>query len=264
MARRRRGGISFTGILVIVALLYFTGAGSWLWQRVMRLEEQCHAMLAQIGTDTGSGACAGLGTGLRAADSAFGDLDRSIKDMLGGWRARFESLFGTADFSGLTNPLREQLLQGTSPLSGWVSSSDALAARLHGDPATIGGGASSSERIRAALDNFVIGQHYLQNGNDASGALPWLQQGAAQPGYGVLSQLALGDVYRNGAGDIAADPLRAVYYYQQAQASLHQLGGAGTPESQALLKSLPASPVAIQQQLTASIAQINQSIVKKK
>jgi TPR repeat protein len=261
MARRRSGGIGLGGLLVVVALLYFTGAGAWLWARVKNFDQNCYEMLASIGTDTGAPICAGVGQAIQAIDRSVVNISSSIDQMVSNFKNRFGGMTGFSDFGGFTRQLVDSLMSGSSPLNDWVSPSDKLAQMMNGGPAGIGSGASAAERIRASLDNFVIGQHFLsQGGGNATNALPWLRQGAQQPGYGIMSQLALGDLYRGGSSDIPADPVRARNYYQQAQQSLSMLNTSAAPESAQLLKSLPVAPAEIQQQLTGAIAQLTKQI----
>lgn len=260
MARRRRGGIGLGGLLVVIALLYFTGAGAWLWQRVKSLDQNCFEILAGMGTDMGAPVCNGLGATVRAADSAFTNFSGTVDQWTAGIKNKFRNFFGGSGFGGLTNQSVSSLMQGSSPLNNWVSPSEKLAQMMNGRPMSLGGSASTTDRIRSALDSFVIGEHFLNSGGDAVQALPWLQHGAQQPGYGVMSQLALGDLYRNGASGIAANPAQARHYYQQAQQSLGILSNSNAPESAQMLQSLPASPADIQKQLTAAIGQLNKQI----
>lgn len=264
MARRRSQGIGLGGLLVIVGLLYFTGAGAWLWERVKTFDQNCYEVLLSIGTDYGSPVCAGFGKVIQAIDRSFTNLNASIEHVVDNVKYRFGGMMSGPDFSSFTQRLTDSLMRGNSPLNSWVSPSDRLASMMNGRPIGLGSGASIGERIRSALDNFVIGQHYLNSGGgSAASALPWLRQGAQQPGYGIMSQLALGDLYRHGASDIAVDPVQARYYYQQAQQSLGMLSNSTAPESAQVLRSLPATPVEIQRQLTSAIAQLNKQIVNR-
>lgn len=264
MARRRRGGIGFTGLLIVCALLYFTGAGDWLWNRMKGFEESCYAMLAQMGTELGSGACAASGSAINSLDSIFSNWDEKIHEYTDQIKRYVSEITTGHGFDSFTRMTTEGLMQGTSPLSGLTSPSEALAQMMRRGPGAVGGGVSASDRVRAALDNFVIGQHYLHDGGDAASAASWFSQGARQPGYGLHSQLALGDLYRYGGDGVAADPLRAQYYYQQALQSVGVLNRAGTPEAQQMLGAMPSSPAQIQQQLTATIADLSKQITKQK
>ena len=258
---RKHGGIGLGGLLVVLGLLYFTGAGGWLWERVKHFDNQCHEALIEIGTSIGGAFCDGFGKAVEA-------IDRQVTgagEGLGGLRARLSGMLGAGDFENFTERLTRSLTQGNSPLSGWTSSSDRLRQIMSHGPQIVSVGASPRQRIRAALDNFVIGQHYLQSGQDfgATHAIPWLREGARQPGYGILSQLALGDIYKNGAPDVPANPQLSLNYYQQAHYSLHALNRSNTPEAQRMLQSLPASPEKIQKQLYAVMADIRKQVQKK-
>lgn len=242
--RRRRSGISLTGILIIGAILYFTGAGAWLWARTKQLPSACYSMLASMNTSIGEPICDGLSRGLDSVgDGTSGMLDR-IKDKVG---------VGTggavANMEDYANNLFSRIGGGNSSLGSLTSSGSRLREMMSQQPIVLPSIVDSQERLRMALDQFVIGQHYLQ-GLQTSQALPWLQQSAQQPGgYGVLSQLTLGDMYRTGSYGVSPNVGAARTYYEGALQSISSLQMARTNESRQLLGSLPADPNQIKAQL---------------
>lgn len=259
--RRRRSGMGLTGLVVVAGALYFTGAGKWMWDRMLTLEDNCYAMLAQMGTGSGSGLCAGAGATIRAIDDGV----KNIAENVGGWTEGImpsDAEDRLASIQNFSDDLWQRVSNGS--LSDWGSPSETLDEMMRSGPAGMGTGFSAKERLQRAIDEFTIGQHYLSS--DASDkALAWLNSGASQPGgFGVLSQLTLGDLYRNGGNGIAPNPGLAAQYYGQAQQSIGLLQGSGSPEAQQMLGGLPASPQMIQQQLIAAIKQMQSGIVPKK
>lgn len=231
MGRRRKSGVSLTGLLIIGAILYFTGAGAWLWARVKQLPAGCYALLNDIGTSVGEPICNGLSGALDSVgDGTSGMLER-IKDKVGASGANMEEY---------ANGLFSRIGGGNSSLGSLTSSGSRIREIMTQQPIILPSIADSQERLRMALDQFVIGQHYLQ-GAKTSQALPWLQNSAQQPGgYGVLSQLTLGDMYRTGSYGVKPNANYARTYYEGALVSLSNLQTANTPESRQLLGSLPA------------------------
>lgn len=234
--------MSLTGILIIGAILYFTGAGAWLWARVKQLPAGCYSLLNDMGTSVGEPICNGLTRALDSVgDGTSGLLDR-IKDKVG---------VNSTNMEEYANALFARIGGENSSLGGLTSSGGRLRDLMNQQPIVLPSIADSQERLRMALDQFVIGQHYLQGSNTGQ-ALPWLQNSAQQPGgYGVLSQLTLGDMYRTGSYGVSPNTNYARTYYEGALQSLASLQMANTSESKQLLSSLPA-PV---EQLKAQLQQ---------
>lgn len=233
------------GFVMIIALLYFTGAGKWLWARMLELEGQCYTMLAEIGSPTGGQICSGMGSAIGGIDRFFSDIDGSISNFFNSIGTQFQ---GAADIPSAVGNIRL-----TSALSRLGSSTDELAMKLRVGPQSLSLD-SMQDQIRSAVDSFAIGQRYMGgDGSSAYRALPWLQKGAQVPGYGVLSQLSLGDMYRAGNGGVSLNPKAAASYYSQAHQSIDILQSSNTPQAQSILKALPASPEEIQQQLLRTI-----------
>lgn len=232
-----QGGIGLGGILIIVALLYFTGAGAWLWQGVNKLDDGCYEVLADIGTSTGSAVCRGITRGLESVGTVVDDVS-----------ARLDRVFGRAQ-----EQVEQFSVSGLGSFGDLASPSEALSRMMaRGPDMAIGGDLRG--QFQQAVDSYAIGWNYLQRGDGAGQALPWLKQGAAQPnGYGMMSQLALADMYRAGRGAVAADPALARAHYMQAKASLDLLMASEAPEAQQMLRSLPTSPQDMSRQLDAAI-----------
>lgn len=243
--RRRRRGLGLGGLALIIALLVFTGAGSWLWQRTLELEGQCYTLVAQTGSGIGNPVCAGIGSVVRGIDRFFQGIDQRIGSQVDSVRANLSGL-GTME-SSLGD------LRLSSALARLGSSKDELARKLAIGPESLAVG----DQVSRAIDSFAIGKRYLDGDGSASWrAVPWLQQGAQVPGYGVLSQLSLGELYRTGQGGVGQNPAAAIGYYSQAHQSIGLLQQSNTPEAQRVLSALPGSPANVQAQLGQIIQQL--------
>lgn len=250
--RRRRRGLGLGGILVIIGLLYFTGAGKWLWERMMQLEGQCYSMLAQMGTSAGSPVCSGAGSVIGGLDQFFSNIGGSISSMVDSVQSMFA---GNADFDSVVGEFHL-----TSALEKLGSTQEQLAQRLRMGPQSLSISGNVGEQVRSAVDSFNIGSRYMGgDGSSSYRAIPWLQQGARVPGYGVMSQLSLGDMYRSGNSSMSASPQTAIQYYSQAHQSIGILQQSNTPEAQRMLSALPASPAQMQQQLLNTIRELKAS-----
>ncbi len=236
-----RGGIGLGGILIIGGVLYFTGVGSWIWRGVSQLDQSCYGLLSEIGTSIGTPVCAAVGRGIENLGEAGEDVEGHVSD----W---WHGLWSRGGIDGLGNDLRDRL-------SRFTSSSDTLSQMMeHGAHLHIG--KDLGEQFQQAIDSFSIGQHYLDNGSTAQ-AMPWLEQGAAQPGgYGLFSQLQLGNLYGSGGDGVTPNPELAAQSYEQAQQSLQQLMASNTPEAQQMLQSMQQSPEELKQQINQALSQL--------
>lgn len=238
----RRSGIGLTGILIIGAVLYYTGAFGWLWGRVKELGGACYSLMDRTGTTLGTPLCDGI-------TRIITQLDENATGLLGNLGER---ITGGSDIGQYAQGLFERITPGNSTLAGLVSPGDKLQEMMDGSPELSSMTSGAHDRLQAALDQFVIGQHYLQDASPSK-AVPWFKESAEQPGgYGVLSQLTLGDMYKNGNG-VAQDSGAASSYYQQAIASISSLQASNSPQAGQLLGSLPAQPeqmkAALQEQM---------------
>lgn len=240
--KRRRRGVGLTGILVILAVLYFTGAGSWLWARMQAFEGQCFSMLAQAGAEAGGSVCGAFGGTVRWFDNALSDVG-------GTWRSLLDSVHTPILGSGLESAVGE--LRLTAALNRLGSSDDMISSYMRRGPAALGTQEALSDKMRLAIDSFSIGRNYIGgDGSSAYQAIPWLQQGARVQGYGVLSQLSLGDLYRGGTNtSVMPNPQASISYYTQAFESISLLQRSGSPEARTMLDALPGKPDQVQAQL---------------
>lgn len=249
MFGRRRRGIGLGGIIFIAALLYFTGAGAWMWNQLRGADRQCYSLLNQLGTAIGSPVCAGIGRAVDSVDGMIASLGETGKN------AANDAWFRLSGGSDMHMLLGDMKL--SNALKKYASSGQDQTNQLLIGPSMVSPYADATTRLRSALDNFAIGNRYMAGDGSASDkALPWLQTGAANPGYGLLSQLSLGDLYRTGYGNVPADPVQASRYYQQASQSIKLLQQDGSVPAQQLLKTLPSSPQHAQAQIDAVVKQL--------
>ncbi len=245
--KRRRRGLGLGGLLVILAVLYFTGAAGWMWERVKQLDEQCYRMMTDMGMHAGLPACQGIGKGVSSIDGFIQSFDNP---RTGIWE-RITAPFSGSAFESMVGDLRI-----TSSLAKLGSSKDELAQRMRIGPESMPMGTTLRQQVRDAVDNFSIAQRYINDGGGSDRAIPWLQQGARVQGYGVMSQLSLGDLYARGTDGVAANPNAAMQYYAQAYKSIDVLQRSGTPESQSMLKALPADPQDVKNQLLRAVQEL--------
>jgi hypothetical protein len=247
------GRTGLTGLILLGCIFYFSGAGGWIWNRVTQLDEQCFAALNQHAPSIASPVCKttasmidGLGHAFEFIGSQF---DGFQNRMLGGTGAeRFTKYLKSLSFDGLTSP-SEQL--GVIMAQG----PEALAQSL--------GQGSIGAYFQHSVDSYSIGHGIMSDPARTIQALPWLRYGANQPmGYGVISQLALGNLYLQGAPGVEANPQFAEYYLKQAEGSVITLQGANTPQSKALLKAMGGDPAAVKSQIEQILRQLKSA--KKK
>jgi len=248
---RRRSGLGLGGILIIGAVLYYSGAGTWLWNRIQSLGGSCYALIQETNFHEASPVCDGLSKGLARLSSGTGDIMQRLRMGVG---QNTDRLVG--DMGSFSQALFNSIAPGNNFLSSMASPSEQLQKMMRQSPAYASISASTGGRLQAALDQFVIGQHFLQN-DQASQAMPWLQESAQQPGgYGVLSQLSLGDLYKSGNYGIGQDNAAARSYYQQALQSVNMLQQDGSVQSQQLLNSVTTNPDVLRRQLEAQIQRL--------
>ena len=250
MGRGPVGGAGLIGILAVAAGLYYSGYGGVMLERLQALSGSCYTALP---VSVARPVCGGLGAAIEGITQLSEKAGNAIRSVDG----RVHGVFGPSQFKGvdsLGGSFKDSIAKLASP-------GDRLGKLLNSGPGH-GVGADASQQFQQAIDSFSIGQQYLTQNKNPAQAMPWLMQGAQQPqGFGVLSQLSLGDVYRNGAPGVPQNPAMAQQYYQMAAGSLTMLSQNNSPQAQQLLGTLPASPQVIQQQILNAIAQMN--IAKK-
>lgn len=230
-------------ILIVIAALYFSGAGSWMMRSLKGLNSNCYSGLSQLGPQVANPVCAMVAK----ASAGIEEFAASIGQRLERWQS---GVFGT-DGVGRLRSLASGFGDGVASLA---SSGDALSQLIRSGPASLAN--SGQQSFQQAIDSFAIGRGFLEEGG-AVQALPWLQQGALQPqGFGVMSQLTLGNLYANGGQGIAVNPQRAEFYLNQARQSISLLSGSGSPQAQQILQRLPGSPQKIQADLERAIREI--------
>lgn len=245
--KRRRSGMGLGGLLIIGGVLYFSGAGKWMWDRTKQLDDQCYGLLVDIGTSIGNGVCGGMGRAIDTVDGVFNDVGGTMEGI---WE-KVSAPFGGGSFESVVGNLHI-----TSALEKLGSSKEELMQRLRVGPESMRSGGDAGQQIRNALDSFSISQSFLSDGGGASRALPWLQQGATVPGYGVMSQLSLGDIYAQGAQGVGQNNGAAIQYYTQAYQSIGMLSQSSSGEAQSVLKALPGSPQDMQAKILATIREL--------
>lgn len=241
-------------LLIVMTALYFTSAGKWLWARVKELDEACYSTMSASSWATrfASPVCGTLAKGIEGLGQFGSALDRH----LAGIRTLVADESSMDELNNIANSLGGRLQSLTSPR-------EALEKRFQFGPTTRTDG-SLAQQFQQAVDHFAIGEKLLKDNRAPAQAVPWLQAGAAQPqGFGVMSQLALGNLYANGGQGVSADPQLAQAYLQQASQSIAVLTASNTPQSQKLLATLPLSPSAMQQQLAAIIRQVSAGVQVK-
>lgn len=239
-----RGGIG--GIIIIIALIYFTGAGTWLWNNVKQLDTNCYTSLSRTGPKLSGAICGAVSKGIGAMDNGLTSIGDKFRD----WKSR---VFGSASLDNMTFAINDRLTR-------FASSNDVLTKMMQAGPSNFGNSARQS--VQQAIDSFTIGQGYLKQGG-SSEALQWFQRGAQQPqGYGLMSQMSLGNMYMTGQG-VPQNNQAAQVYLQQASNSITQLMGSNTPQSQQLLQTLPGSPQQVKAQLEQAIRQLSAATNKK-
>ena len=233
----------FLVIIIIIAAIYYSGAGSWALNSMKGLDSACYSGLNRLGAQAANPVCALLSKGLSAVDDFAGTVSARIERWQNG-------LFGVDGIDKISN-IASSFGNRVSSLS---SSGDDLARIISNGPS--GFGSAGQFSFQQAIDNFAIGQGYL-NGGAFSQALPWLQQGAQQPqGFGLMSQLTLGNLYANGGQGVAPNAQRAEFYLNQARQSIATLSANNSPQSQQLLSTLPKSPQKIQADLERAILEV--------
>lgn len=259
-----RHGLGLGSLIVIGCLLYYSGIGGVLAERagngLVQLEAGCYTTLAQVAGGKAQPVCGVLGGSVRFIGKTLGTLGTYLSDAKRATIQGIRSVSGgkDVDISEITSSQfwRSVSLPNGGALESLSSSADALAEKMRNGPMQLPSGGSVRDQVRNALDNYVIGQQHLTGGGSVRDALPWLQQGATTPGYGVLSQISLGDIYSQGTGGMAPDPGRAAFYYGQAAQSIDTLQANGSKQSKELLRSLGGSPEEVKQRLNIAAAKL--------
>lgn len=225
---RKKSGTGLVGIALILAVLYFSGALGWLWNRVTELDTSCYALMSEVQLAQGARVCDSVSSAIDWLGAAFSHLSSRASALWHGNDTAFASQMDAI----------EARLHLSDQFSGAISPGHRLKEMMQDSPSVDGVASSAHARLQRSLDEFVIGQYYLQE-HAPGKAVAWLQAGAQKPqGYGILSQLTLGDMYAHGSG-VPSDSRTADHYYRQALQSWDQLKATRSSDAQFLLEQLP-------------------------
>jgi len=233
-------------IAAAVGIFYYTNAGDRIMGALAQLEPACNQAGNQLSPAIAGRFCGAIGNGVRYLDQAAGNFKGFTEDHLAGIlnfgrSSTLEQYSGEA-VGGST------MAQITNALS---SSAQALQEKINAGP--LAANSNEASPMQRALDDFTIGQRYKNEGGADNNAVSWFQQGAATPGYGVMSQISLGDMYRSGGDGVSADPQVASNYYAQALQSINLLEGDRSAQAKQILQSFGGSTEQLKQQLQATI-----------
>jgi TPR repeat protein len=235
-----------SGAVILGVAMHYTGAGEVVWSRMKTLDASCYSGLSRIGASMADPLCGGIAKAVQALDGMGTEVGDRVKAVHQSINQRILGIAESGSIGDLGRVLDDTTL------------SDRLTRVVEGGPKVIRGG-STAAQFQQATDNFTIGQHFMNyDGGAVTRALPWLQQGASQQGYGVMSQLSLGDLYRKGGAGMDPNPAIAENYYRQAQSSIALLTKHNSPEARALLEQLPLKPQAMMQQIDTALAQMKE------
>lgn len=246
------GRSGLVGLLILIAVLYYSGAGSWVLTRVKHLDEACYGAVASHSwaSSLANPVCGSIAKGFAAVETAAAN----VQDRFDQWR---QGVVGNSmgKLDSYTNALRDRF-------GSLASSQQELAQMIKSGP-RLGTNLPAAAQFQQAIDSFAIGQLYMKDSATMTQALPWLQYGAAQPqGFGVASQLTLGNLYAQGGPGVPANPQLAQSYLEQAKNSIGILSSSNTQQSQQLLQTLPASPDVLAKQLERTIRDLRASVNK--
>lgn len=236
------------GIAIIIATIYYSGAGNWLARGLQGLGPGCYSLVPNFGQSVGNAVCNGVNQGAEALLVAGQDVDAFLQGVKERYLSWFSSVPDTQQLAALGDSLGRGISEFASPRSY-------LEEMMRTGPQQFFA-RNAAQPFQQAIDSFSISQYYMQHGGYTQ-AMPWLQQSARQDaGFGLLSQLSLGDIYSRGAGGVPRDPVQAQAYYRLASDSMRTLSSSNSPQAQQMLRSLPASPAVIQRQLNQAIRQL--------
>lgn len=231
------------GVLIIGGVIYYSGAGRWVMQKIESAGIECYAAGNTLNPRLVGPVCQSVSVLANAITSAA----QQGNGFMDGMEARLSAWWG-----GSADPLSQVLESASRQLTTLGSPPAQLQQLLAAGPLAAQVG-TAGQQLQQAVDSFLIGQQLRQQGN-INDARAWLAQSARQPqGFGVMAQLSLADLYRQGAQGVAPDPARARAYYLQASESIAILNQLNSPQSRQVLATLPASPQQLRTQITQTI-----------
>lgn len=257
---RRRSGLSLSSLLIIVGVLYFTGAGGVILKQAQSLPGMCYGQLNSLNSTAAKVVCGMTSEGVKMVSQMSGVAGRELDGFFGNIGKTISESLDMGAITALISKeigVPESLMQAVQgfdmgALQGMQSPEAILSQLMQSGPGSIGVGSDPASQLRAAMDSLTIGQRFLSPGSGSyqpSSAVPWLQQGAMQNEYGLMPQLSLGNLFLQGGKGIAPNPLMAAGYYQQALGSLTALQGSTQPGAQQVLGGLPVAPQQMQQEI---------------
>ncbi len=242
----RSGGL---GLLIIVAVIYFSGAGSWMGRQINAINDNCYSTLSSVGSEIANAVCQGVSKGFSVAGQVLDAAGNEISDL----KQRF---LGNSSLDGLDS-LASDLAKNITDLASSSTDLSRMMSLGPNNPAAF----ASNQPFQNAIDSFAIGQRFFKDPSTSMQGVEWLRRGARQPqGYGVMSQLALGNVYANGSGGIPANPRAASAYLAQANQSIGLLSASNTPQSRQILNSLPMNPQQMQREIQRAMQDLNRAM----
>ncbi len=240
------------GLIIIVAVLYFTDAGSWTLRQLNSINTQCYPTLSGLGPEIANPVCQGVSKGFGAMNQVLDDASYTLDDLK-------RRIMGDSTLESI-DAFASELGRNVSDLA----SSNADLSRMMSLGPNSMQGFSASQSFQNAIDSFAIGQGYFKDPTTSLQGISWLQRGAQQPmGYGVMSQLSLGSLYARGGQGIPQNPRAAAAYLRQASQSISTLSASNSPQAQQILNTLPASPQRIQRDIERAVQQLSQAMPRR-
>lgn len=252
-------------LLVLGGVLYISGAGGWLTDRIAKLPQSCYA-----GLSGQQAVCAGVEKVSAAVVSAANYTGAALDGITGrnGGGSLPSSLPTSANFNTASVAAGVDLSQlrmpdwanlNTQALSQKLAMSTNMQGLMRSGPSvSLGSSLNGNQQLRGAVERFALGNQFANPASvnySPAKALSWHQQGAQFGAYGFGSQMALGSAYSQGWGG-QADTQAATRYLQQALASLESLASSNDPQAQQYLHSFGASPDAMRDDIINQIRAI--------
>ena len=224
-------------IILLVFLVFLTGAGQFLWRHSLRAGEYCRDVAHMIGWEELYPTCYDIG--ITMADIKYrvyqalgvaGYAQGMTKDDLLHEMTEYFNLsmvgLDAHTLKELINPdmLRKQIQHVTSPI----------------------------QQAQFAVTQGHMGSRLFSRGNVGNG-LDYMRNAANSGHYGAISQLQLGSIYGGGLGGVPQNLGAANYYHHMAYQSLQKLQNNATPAAQQILQNLPVQPHVLMQQLAQII-----------
>jgi hypothetical protein len=229
-------------LVVLLFVLFLTGAGQAIWRQTMKLGEYCFDAVSFIGYYKGYGFCSSM-------DSKLVSLDYKVQNLIG--IAGYAEGMSQHDLLEKMNDYYNLSWVGLNAhdLKDYLNP-DILSMKLSELQQS---GTSKVREWEYALTQGQFGSNLFQKG-DAVQGIGYMQNAAGSGDYGVMSQLQLGSIYGGGLGGVGQDLGLANHYHSKALGSLSNLSMDNSPQAQQVLASLPQAPEKIMQNLRQILA----------